>query len=445
MFNWFTSSEKKARTSAIHWLEVATTVWNVRNDRLSPSEAAELSRSREALAQLVRDRADVPKLNLAMEELESVLRRTGGAIYPRTALAENVEFFLIAAIVILGIRAYFFQPMVIPTNSMWPSYYGLTAENFPPGTSPPGLISRIARLAAFGAVRKEMDAPEGGMVSAVFFTDLAGQPILDVYGQPLLVPKPVEGRSWLVFPAKQAEYTLYVNDRPVKIEVPEDFHEFDRVLAETYFPTPQAFTDLWNRAKAEGRLERAMIPGGASQSFSVYRMPLGKTVKAGEPVVRFDVMKGEMLVVDRFSYHFIRPKVGTAFVFATGRIPDLVRAGIPDQFYIKRLVGVPGDTLEVKEPVLYRNGAPITGAVAFDLNARREGNYRGYFNSSPGHGQYLFPGQTLTVPPHSFLGFGDNSIDSEDGRYWGFVPDRDVVGRPLFIYYPFTRRWGIPQ
>jgi signal peptidase I len=37
---------------------------------------------------------------------------------------------------------------------------------------------------------------------------------------------------------------------------------------------------------------------------------------------------------------------------------------------------------------------------------------------------------------------GDNSGNSADGRYWGFVPAADVIGRPLFIYYPFTRRWG---
>jgi signal peptidase I len=56
--------------------------------------------------------------------------------------------------------------------------------------------------------------------------------------------------------------------------------------------------------------------------------------------------------------------------------------------------------------------------------------------------RYLGRGQTLTVPPHAFFALGDNSFNSADGRYWGFVPAADVVGRPLFVYYPFTRRWG---
>lgn len=79
------------------------------------------------------------------------------------------------------------------------------------------------------------------------------------------------------------------------------------------------------------------------------------------------------------------------------------------------------------------------------MNNRREGLYPGYRNRQPRDFQQLYlrePGDTVTVPPRSFFALGDNSANSEDGRYWGFVPEKDVVGRPLFIYYPFTRRWG---
>jgi signal peptidase I len=137
------------------------------------------------------------------------------------------------------------------------------------------------------------------------------------------------------------------------------------------------------------------------------------------------------------SYHFVRPQVGDGFVFRTRNIPGIGE----DQYYVKRLVGRPGDTLEIRPPVLYRNGRPITGAAAFDRNARREGLYRGYFNVSR-DGSYLFKDEKLTVPPRVFFALGDKSASSKDGRYWGFVPEKEVVGRPLFIYYPFTRRWG---
>jgi signal peptidase I len=169
-----------------------------------------------------------------------------------------------------------------------------------------------------------------------------------------------------------------------------------------------------------------------------FRIDLGKSLHRGDPLLSFDLLTGDQPFVDRLSYHFVRPAVGQGFVFRTDNI-----AGISDdgsrlqQYYIKRLVGLPGDTLEIKSYALYRNGQPITGAAAFGRNARREGLYPGYQNVGG-----LAAGNSMTVPEHSFLALGDNSANSKDGRYWGYVPAKDVVGRPLFIYYPFTRRWG---
>jgi len=187
-----------------------------------------------------------------------------------------------------------------------------------------------------------------------------------------------------------------------------------------------------------------VIATDTGRQYRAYQVPLGRTVKAGDPLIRFDLMEGDMLFVDRLSYNFISPKVGSAFVFETGNVPGLVEMGTPDQYFIKRIAGEPGDKLEIKEPVLYRNGKPIEGADAFGLNARREGKFRGYFNLPEGIGRYLLHGQIVAVPPHSFMGLGDNSANSEDGRYWGFVPATAIMGRPLFIYYP-TNRWGIAK
>ena len=135
--------------------------------------------------------------------------------------------------------------------------------------------------------------------------------------------------------------------------------------------------------------------------------------------------------------------MGQGFVFRTDHIPDIER-NFGDQYFVKRLIGVPGDSIEVREPMILRNGAPIAGSRAFELNAGRVSPYRGYFNATHEDSRYsiLFPGDTITVPAHGYLALGDNSHDSFDGRFWGYVPEKDVVGRPLFIYYPFTKRWG---
>ena len=118
------------RAGATHWLALAEKVWVFRRDRLAPQEAADLVQCRDALRGNLAARADTTTLKSGIEALESALRRTGGTIYPRTALAENIEFFLVAAIVILGFRTYFAQNFKIPTNSMWPTYNGMTAEIF---------------------------------------------------------------------------------------------------------------------------------------------------------------------------------------------------------------------------------------------------------------------------------------------------------------------------
>lgn len=431
VLSWFgiRDEEQKMRENAGNWLELAAKVWAYRRDRLTAAEADDLKARSDEVRQRLKDRADAAKLKLSIESLEAVLRRTGGAIYPKTALVENVEFFLVAAIVILGIRTYFVQPFKIPTNSMWPTYYGMTGENLPPGTPAPGGLQRIFRLAAYGAMRKEAIAPRSGEVSALFFRS----------GRLAAVPR--AGRSWLVFPATLSEYTFVVDGQPVSLRLPVDFHDFDRMVIETYFGTEQAFFAEWNRQQAAGALERTYVRTEDGQMAPVVRMSLGRTVKAGEPVVRFDLLTGDQLFVDRVSYHFMRPQVGQGFVFRTDNIRNEYMqdaAGQPiESYYIKRLVGIPGDTLEVKSPVLYRNGQPIAGAAAFDANNHRTGKYTGYTTA-----HLLEAGKTVAVPPGGYFAMGDNSSNSQDSRYWGFVPAKDVAGRPLFIYYPLTRRWG---
>ena len=113
---------------------------------------------------MVKERAGPEKLKLGIERLEEILRRTGGAIYPKTALVENVEFFLVAAIVILGIRTYFVQPFKIPTNSMWPTYNGMTPEVYKAPAEEPSMPAVAARLAAFGAWPHRVDAPVSGEI-----------------------------------------------------------------------------------------------------------------------------------------------------------------------------------------------------------------------------------------------------------------------------------------
>lgn len=441
MFDFLLSEDKKMRRSATQWLEMAKRVYDYRRDQLSDGQILALQTATGELKVRVKEKAAARLLKPAIEKLESVMRETGGRIYPSGSLVENVEFFVVAAMVILGLRAYFVQPFKIPTNSMWPSYYGMTSEVFQPGEQP-GLARKAARLLGLGAMNYTMTAPADGEVMIPVFRDR------------VLAYTETAGRSMFIFPTVMREYTVMVGGRPVKLTVPADWARselgYDDVLEKTFFGGNRnglhlAAQKLNESGKAP---ESSIIPvaiGGQRIDARVYWIPTGKIVKKGDEILSFDILTGDLLFVERISYNFVRPKVGSGFVFKTANIRH---EGMVDsagnqisQYYVKRLVGVPGDRLEIREPVLYRNGNPIEGSDAFRMNAEREGLYRGYYNA----GGYLGAGRVLEVPEASYFAMGDNSLSSADSRIWGFVPDRDVVGRPLFIYYPFTTRWGFAR
>ena len=423
-FGLFDSEEKKMRTHATNWLELADKIFNYRRDILPAPLLAELQTNRAAVRTSLRGKDDAAKLKLKIEALEATLRRTGGTHYPKSTLTENVEFFLVAAIIILGIRTYFVQPFKIPTNSMWPSYNGLTAEIFDSREAEPKAAERAFRLVTKGARPRTIDAPMDGEV------------LIPLYGDEHYVklpPTEVAGRNWLIFPARHKKFTLLVGNKPVFVTVPGDF-DFEWAVRDAFFPQDRQSrepgpVDLARHLKAQREvLEDPRNPG-------IRFLRTGKFVKTGERVMSFDILTGDQLFVDRISYHFVRPKVGDGFVFRTGNIPDMKG----DQYYIKRLAGTPGDVLEIRNPVLYRNGEPITGSSAFEANAKLEGRYVGYRAMG-----ILEPGKRYTVPENAYIALGDNSANSQDSRYWETVPAKDVVGRPLWIYFPFTTHWGSP-
>jgi len=430
MFDFLHSPEKKLRKSATQWLEVADRVDKFRRDQLTEAQNLQLRAATDSVKARLKGKAEPSQLKLAIDSLEGVLRQTGGRIYPASSMVENVEFFLVAAIVILGLRAYFIQPFKIPTNSMWPSYYGMTAQVFKPGEEP-GVIRKALRLVALGAINHTLLSPADGEVMIPVFNNL----------QVAYTDKP--GRSLGIFPTTLREYSFRVGGQTATLTVPADFQgDFAQVLDDAFRGSePDLLSVLRKAATRTPAPEHStlMVRSGAQTvAREVYWLPIGRKAHQGDKLLSFDLLTGDMLLVDRLSYNFFAPKVGSGFVFRTSNIEDY-KAKKSDIYLVKRLVGIPGDVLEIKAPVLFRNGSPIDGSPAFALNARREDNYPGYTNTTDG----LLPrGISLTVPAHAFFALGDNSPRSYDSRYWGFVPEKDVVGHPLFIYYPLSSRWG---
>jgi len=172
------------------------------------------------------------------------------------------------------------------------------------------------------------------------------------------------------------------------------------------------------------------------QDFQVYP---GNVYHPGQVIARGAVDTGDQVFVDKFSYNFVNPHRGNVFVFRTNHILGIredPEAGAP--FYIKRLTGTPGDELRIDSPKLYVNGELATSFGMQRVMAAKP-PYRGY---APGQGLLGTPERSFVVPAHSYFAMGDNSYNSYDSRYWGPVPEENLVGRGLFVYWPFAPHFG---
>lgn len=125
----------------------------------------------------------------------------------------------------------------------------------------------------------------------------------------------------------------------------------------------------------------------------------------------------------------------------------------PQKHFVKRLVGLPGDTLEMRVGTLWRNGAAqdepyIQRGVALREPGGDEFRWqRDYLVGGPG-GQGFHPTRNdwgpLVVPPRHYFVLGDNRDNSLDSRYWGFVPDSLMRGSPILVYYSYAPDSGRP-
>jgi len=129
----------------------------------------------------------------------------------------------------------------------------------------------------------------------------------------------------------------------------------------------------------------------------------------------------------------------------------------PGLYVVKRIIGLPGDRIHLREGVVYRNGEslnePFVKHKAFDQNDSYRLNFPAtpptYADQLPEYWQLSLPqyikGEDIVVPPASYFAMGDNRDVSYDSRYWGFIPQQNVLGRPMFVYWSFETPEGAYQ
>ncbi|MDB6136254.1 MAG: signal peptidase [Verrucomicrobiales bacterium] len=348
--------------------------------------------------------------------------------YKSSALKENVEVIIVAIVIALGIRAYFLQPFKIPTASMQPTLNGITAQSMPENELFPNPVARAFEYVARGRNYVEMRVPQD-------------------WGNVVLTG--IRQRSKAHF--------FTVTDL-----VFQDASGKQRVLT-GYVPAGKLWRDLWIGARPDVDDPNRVL--GAEQNFEVRVLgrrgdgsaTIGVPVAAGALLVRGHVDTGDQVLVNKMAYHFRRPDRGEVFVFNTAGITGITNpAGVTSQHYIKRLVALPGETVQL-EPnsgetttdgegrindvaTLKINGAKATEFGMERVMARRN-NYKGYTTMHT-VGTFIRGNEVATMERQQYMAMGDNSPSSSDSRYWGPVPEKNLVGPALVVYWPFLPHFG---
>ncbi len=164
---------------------------------------------------------------------------------------------------------------------------------------------------------------------------------------------------------------------------------------------------------------------------------------------------GDFILVNKFNYGLRLPVLGTK-VFSVGdpQRGDVMVFKFPGNHkinYIKRVVGLPGDTISYRNKQLRVNGDLMSlkliaqlppGSPRFQLLQEQLGdvNHRIYINLMPGgrSGEWV-------VPQGHYFVMGDNRDNSNDSRFWGTVPDKLVVGEAVSVWMHWNKFWSLPS
>lgn len=297
---------------------------------------------------------------------------------------DNLEMLVVALGLAFGIRALFLQPFKIPTGSMQPTLFGVHFV----AAAEPLRLNPVKRFFGYlNYTKRYVDIT----VRGDGYIDLAGV-------------------------------------RPARPAIP-------------FFPS--SLVDVGDLTYK--------VPGSPDdvRKYLMQQHGLGASLKVGDSLARGALELGDHLFVDRTHLAFREPRRGDIMVFITDGIRRENGDPLAGRFYIKRLVGLPGDTLEIRDGKLYVREPGASGfrlvdetdAAGFRRIYSNKGGYHGY-TYMPHAAVLTHSGATFSVPAGEYFMLGDNSGFSLDSRFWKTVPRRNLVGRPLLVWWPFSRRWG---
>lgn len=394
---WFIS---KTVRHALDMCRQARKLLNSQRDILADQSISALQNAIQEVRDAVASGQSTDQIKILSANLEKTANQNLKP-YPNASWRENVEVLLVTAAIVLAFRTFFFQPMAIPSGSAQPTLWGIHEQdlrNKPDVELPSGLKKWIQSWWS-GVHYYHLIAENDGELS---WED----------------PKPI-------FPL-------------VPFSKRQDFYVGGRRYTAWFVPDNLA---------ARSRLRR------------------GQFIRRGEDILKLRIVSGDHLFVNCMVYNFQRPQRGEIIVFHTHDIDRRLRIYqgdtilIPDTHYIKRLVALGGEHVRIgndRHAVIdgHRLDAStphFENVYGFDPNLPpRVDHYSGHVNEFVGRPYEraqlapLFPDERaeLAVRKNHYLVFGDNTMNSYDGRAWGDFPREKVIGRASFVFWPITDRFG---
>ncbi|MEM9446389.1 MAG: signal peptidase I [Verrucomicrobiota bacterium] len=402
----FSNKIKKAAKDLQHFIQKKT---RYNKDLLSEEELDDV----EVLSKEVQafSKKDFKKNDTEAQEEFAELEKRALKLFPintkNVGIIENVEVFFVAIVLALALRSYVLQPFKIPTHSMRPTLWGISAKAVDPSTEKPNVLIQLKDAVFHGTTHHRVVVQEPGKLK------------MNPFGEPIFQ----QSRLFGIIP----------------------------FLNETSFQIGKQKYKIWGSI---GDLQELF-----KENPDLFKEIKTRRYEKGDVFLNYTRSEGDHIFVNKIAYHFRRPNLGEVFVFSTEnirRINQSRRASgeqvIGSQYYIKRCVGTEGDTLEIKQddPHLYVNGEILgTGLkndyIFFDGIYSMDNGYHGYvYGDELGNGLFLTRyNPKYTIPDRSSWAMGDNSRNSSDSRAWGRVPDDNLVGTAFIVHWPFTKRWGL--
>jgi signal peptidase I len=378
---WFFSATLRQATDLRNHVQK---LLNAQRDILSPQALAAIQIALRDARTAIDSGASAADLRQQMEALEKTATKWIKP-YPYAEWRDNVEVFLVAIVVAMGIRTFFLQPFKIPTGSMQPTLYGVTTKDLrgDPNFTMPGFLGRTYELLVHGRIFHQFIAAQDGHIVRI---------------------GPVD-------------HSLHIVNRQT----------------------------IWVEYAGGGEVPLTLWCGPDDPANQARWLDHPWFFHKGDPILRFEETTGDHLFVDRLTYNFRHPRRGEIIVFKTKGIAGLVNQ---DQFYIKRLIGLPGDTVTIGDDRHVRvNGLRLDAGTphfanvyGFDPKMEPEDSHYSGHVLDP-RSRYLRTAEdSITVPPRSYIVFGDNTVNSLDSRFWGALSEQNVIGKSFFIYWPITTR-----